>query len=394
MENKDLIAFMQKYLQINTSHPKPVYEQAIALFKAQALQDGFECIDIILPSGRPVLMVVVRGADPSLPALALNHHMDVVPAADPALWKFAPFAGHIENGLIYGRGTQDMKGVGVVHYGALKRLTEADRQPRRTICLVMVPDEEIGGETGVGQLVKTKEFKKLNIGYVLDEGLPSSSDETLFIKVSDRKPLQIRVTSKGSMAHGSRLRAHNAAHSLIDFLNKVTTFQYEQRVKTEEQPSGLLLSMNVTSLQAGVFNDGVVALNIIPDQAHATLDIRVPPTMSTREAAEMIDEWMKGFQQISYSIEAVVYEGKQGDTSSLLYRVLESAVGAAGLKAQPYFAEGASDLRFYLQEGIEGFGFTPFTIKDNLHGVDEAIALSDLALGCGLMYQILVDFCL
>ena len=37
-------------------------------------------------------------------------------------------------------------------------------------------DEQVGGETGMGAFIKTEEFKKLNIGFCLDEGLASPTN--------------------------------------------------------------------------------------------------------------------------------------------------------------------------------------------------------------------------
>lgn len=49
--------------------------------------------------------------------------------------------------------------------------------PLRTMHLSFVPDEEIGGVEGMGELLKTSEFKALGkIGLALDEGLANPQD--------------------------------------------------------------------------------------------------------------------------------------------------------------------------------------------------------------------------
>lgn len=37
-------------------------------------------------------------------------------------------------------------------------------------------DEEIGGEAGMGKLVASEKFKKMNIGFGLDEGLANPTE--------------------------------------------------------------------------------------------------------------------------------------------------------------------------------------------------------------------------
>ncbi len=54
---------------------------------------------------------------------------------------------------------------------AIRRLKAAKYEPKRTIHCLFVPDEEIGSARGMKKLIKIEEFKLLNIGFVLDEGI-------------------------------------------------------------------------------------------------------------------------------------------------------------------------------------------------------------------------------
>lgn len=44
------------------------------------------------------------------------------------------------------------------------------------VYLFMIIDEEVGGRMGLGEFVKTEDFKKLKVGFALDEGLACSED--------------------------------------------------------------------------------------------------------------------------------------------------------------------------------------------------------------------------
>merc|ERR1712107_214497 len=99
--------------------------------------------------GKPFLVMTWVGTDPGLPSVLLNSHTDVVPVF-PEHWKYEPFSAHKdENGDIYGRGTQDMKCVGIQHIEAVRRLKEQGKKFKRTIHLVFVPEEEVGGLEGM-----------------------------------------------------------------------------------------------------------------------------------------------------------------------------------------------------------------------------------------------------
>lgn len=79
------------------------------------------------------------GIDNSLPSILLNSHMDVVPVFEQH-WTHPPFAAEIdENGNIYGRGTQDMKSVGMQYLEAIKVLKDQGIRLKRTVHVVYVP---------------------------------------------------------------------------------------------------------------------------------------------------------------------------------------------------------------------------------------------------------------
>jgi aminoacylase len=385
-----MIKLLQDYLAINTVHPHADYQAVIALFKKQALADGFSIREIILPSGYPVLVITLEGSDPSLPALALNHHMDVVPADNAAQWDFPPFEGSVHDERIYGRGTQDCKGLGVAHYAALRELKQRGIQPARTIHLIMVPDEERGGYQGAQQFVAHPIFASLNIGYVLDEGMPSGNEQELLIKVDERTPLQIRVTSSGAQSHASGLLHHNAIHELTDFLAKIAQFQRDQQQLLDSHQPGDLISMQSTSLTT---NNN--ALNVIPPCAYATIDIRIPSRRSMDEGIAIIDALVAQHPTIRYEILATSQERCRAiSLDSPFYQILADAVLKHGLIPKPFAFEATTDARFYSHKGIETIGFTPFTVAPNLHGTNECIRIKDMTQGIAIFYNFLHAFCM
>ncbi len=384
-----MITLLQEYLAINTAHPHPDYHSAIALFKKHALADGFLVNELVLPSGNPVLIITLQGTCAELPALALNHHMDVVPADNVDEWLFPPFSGAVHNDIIYGRGTQDCKGVGVVQYVALKQLKHSGVSPARTIHLVMVPDEERGGFCGTREFVEHPLFVALNIGYVLDEGMASGKDEELLIKIGERTPIQIQVTSSGQQSHASGLFHENCIHTLINFLSEVETFQVKQQNISSDQP-GNLISMQITSL---ITNNN--ALNVIPSQAQATIDIRMPSRISYDDGIALIDALIKKHTNITYKILATSRERfKTIASDSSFYQIVAQAVSNQGLTPKPFIFEATTDARFYSHRGIQAIGFTPFTVTPNLHGTNENIHIKDLSQGRTIVYDFLRALCI
>ncbi len=393
--NESMIQFLQQYIAIETVFPNPRYDEALSFLIEQATRDGFTYQTIRLPSGFPALIITYQGSDPSLPSLVLNHHIDVVPAPHTQEWLVPPFSGHIREGMVIGRGTQDMKGVGVVHYYALKALKEAGIQPERTIHLLAVPDEERGGFGGTGQLIETEVFKNLTVGYVLDEGCPSGDPTSLYLKVDERKPLQIRLTAEGERAHGSKLAAHNATHELVQLLQRIVTHHNVQKELLAGNDPGTLLSMNITSLESGSYQDGAIALNVVSESATATIDIRIPPALRIEDVQILLQNELHHFPSITLQVEATVDERIPSITyETALYKALAESIAQQGLQPKAVITEGASDLRFHLKQGIDGIGFSPFTNKDTLHGVNEAVSIDDMIRGKEILIQVLQRLCI
>lgn len=69
-----------------------------------------------------------------------------------------------------------MKCVGTQYLGALRHFRRNNIRFKRTIHLTFVPEEEIGGVDGMREFIHMKEFKMLNVGFSLDEGIASPTN--------------------------------------------------------------------------------------------------------------------------------------------------------------------------------------------------------------------------
>lgn len=384
----ELVEFLQTYIRINTAQPKPDYRAAIQFFKQHAQRDGLQFQEIMLPSGRPAVVIAFKGSDATLPALGLNSHMDVVSAPNPEQWGRPPFRADIVNDVMIGRGTQDCKGVGAIQYWVLKTLAASGVRLRRSVYQLLTPEEELGGGTGSGQLVKTAAFKALNIGFLIDENAPSGTQGVFDIKISEKKPVWLNFKSVGAQAHGSKMIADNAIEKLLYALVEL------KRVVTATQRKdvdpGLQWTANVTSLQAG----DAATINVIPATAVATVDMRVPPQESTRKALDALDNILKRFPGVQYTLAREVFDYVQPDvTQSALTLAAKRAAEGLGFQARFVHAEGASDSKFYMQHGITCIGITPFFVEDREHRVDECVPLTELEYGYALMFNVVKDFC-
>ena len=263
-------------MRIPSVQPNPDYDQVIEFLVEQAKDLGLPYKTHCCVPGKPILIMTWEGLDPTLSSVILNSHTDVVPVF-PEHWIHEPFSAFKdEAGNIYGRGTQDMKCVGIQHLEAVRRLKSKGRRLRRTVHISYVPDEEIGGVNGMMLFVKTDLFKSLNVGFGLDEGL-ASEDEEIPLYYGERSKFWIKVICPGSPGHGSRFLENTAGEKAARIMERFLQFREEQQAKLEkdvELTLGDVTSVNLTLM------DGGVQVNVVPDKFSLSYDMRSLVTLS------------------------------------------------------------------------------------------------------------------
>jgi aminoacylase len=214
----------REYLRINTMQPNPDYSKCAGFLKNYAAELGLDYKQIEFVCGKPIVILSWKGTNPQSKSIILNSHTDVVPV-DRQFWDFDPFEAHKKpNGDIVARGSQDMKCVGIWYLEAIRKLKETKVNLKKTVHLTFVPDEEIGGADGMSLFVKSKEFKELNPGFALDEGLANNED-AFKVYYGERSPWWLTLTAKGGAGHASKFIEPCATEKLLAVLRKFSNFR-------------------------------------------------------------------------------------------------------------------------------------------------------------------------
>lgn len=162
--------------------------------------------------GRHALLYTWEGSDPAAAPAAWLAHQDVVPIAPgtEASWTQPPFAGVVEGGFVWGRGTLDDKSNLVTQLQALEMLLAAGVKPQRTVYFVFGHDEEIGGRQGVVQIVALLRERGVRLEWVLDEGLavtegvmPGISKPVALIGLAEKGSVSLRLAASAPPGHSS-----------------------------------------------------------------------------------------------------------------------------------------------------------------------------------------------
>jgi acetylornithine deacetylase/succinyl-diaminopimelate desuccinylase-like protein len=135
-------------------------------------------------------------------------------------------------------------------------------------------------------------------------------------------------------------------------------------------------------------------LNVVSDTASATVDIRVPPTMRMAEIHEQLRIMLHNYPGLSYEVKSTVAEREYDEfVETDLYKALADAIKEHGFQLENIYMEGSTDLRFYQEKGLHGFGLTPFTVAENLHGTNECVGINDLERGLQIFITFMKTFC-
>ena len=381
-ENPSTTLF-REYVRIPSVHPDPDYEEVVSFLVKQADSAGLDWRRYELSPGKPILVISWLGLEPSLPSVLLNSHMDVVPVF-PEHWTHPPFSAHKdEAGNIYGRGTQDMKCIGIMHLEAVKRLKCQGTRPKRTVHITFVPDEEIDGEFGMLGFAKTQYFKDLNVGFSMDEGMASPDDE-IPLYYGERNCFWIQVTCLGSPGHGSRFIENTAAEKAQHVINRLLDYRAKEKARLESNPDltpGDVTTVNLTLMSGGV------QVNVVPDKYVLNFDIRITPTTDIVEFEAMLRAWLSE-AGTDVSLEFIVDKYTDQSLTSiketdLWFSGLKRAFEKHNLMVKPQIFAANTDARYLREQGIATFGFspmprTPILLHDHDEFLNEAVLLKGI----------------
>jgi acetylornithine deacetylase/succinyl-diaminopimelate desuccinylase-like protein len=413
---------------MNTVNP-PGGEAAVQEFlKATLMASGFECELLAAAPGRPNLVARLRGEREG-PTLALLGHVDTV-RAEPEEWSFDPWAGDVVDGWVRGRGALDMKGQVAAEVAACVALGGKGWRPAAgELLLILTADEEVGGGLGAQWLCE-QHPDKVRSDFVVNEGggqLFEVGGRRLYtLSLGEKGIFRMRLRVKGRAGHASVPRiGDNALLKLASYLAALSeqppperseageallqaifgeAFVGEEGIRTglerlrAEQP---LLADYLVEPMLGVTLSPTLAeagkkANVIPSEAEALIDCRVPPGYGEDEALRQLTALIgEGDYSVEFS-EAVV--GNSSPISSPLADAIRGWLAEIDSEAElaPTVMRGFSDsnpFRTAFPEAIV-YGFCPHREIDLVaaaplvHGADERVPASDVELAAGFFYEL------
>jgi len=310
--------------------------------------------------------------------LAFAGHTDVVPTGPVEDWPHPPFDAVIEDGILHGRGAQDMKGGVACWIAAVSQLC-AEYTPLPTLQLLITSDEEGDSIDGTIRIVE----KMQTDGTLPDAvivGEPSSSKAVGdVIRRGRRGVVQIAAAFEGKQGHSAYPQdAVNAVHMAAPVLERITQIDWGEAA--EGFPA---TTCQITNVQAGTG-----ATNVIPGSCFASIDIRYNPGIDFEGIEQRIFKACEGAKvvlDIQHQAEAF-----STPDCPFLDQVCASIKQITGIETLRDTGGGTSDGRFLAAAGVPvvELGLTNSTI----HQVGECVAVHELDTLTSIYADIISNF--
>jgi acetylornithine deacetylase len=299
--------------------------------------------------------------------VALSGHMDTVPDTG---WSNDPWSGRIENGLLYGLGSADMKGPVAALIVAARALPE-----NLPVTLLLTTDEETT-KAGALEIVRSSQLVR--------SARPSAivvAEPTKMIPMrGHRVHVHFTAIATGVQAHSSSGRGYNANWHLVPFLVDMRAIYERLRGDTSLQDAAY--DPPFSDFNLVVDNHGA-AVNVTVPKATVTIKFRYSAKIDPTPIVEMV-------RDAARRAGLALSEAREGEPPELpedhpFVRFCSGIVGAAP-RVAPYGTD-ASQLQALAPCLVLGPGDIA-----QAHRPDECVPLAELAAAVPVFMRIAEDF--
>ncbi|MBK7725033.1 MAG: M20/M25/M40 family metallo-hydrolase [Dehalococcoidia bacterium] len=411
----EAVSLLREYLRIDTSNPPGNERPAVEFLRGILAAEGIPSEVAESAPGRSNLFARLG---PSAGGVCLLNHTDVVPV-ERQFWARDPFSGDLVDGMVWGRGALDMKGMGILELMVFLLLRRTGVPLTESVSFLAVADEEAGSAFGASWVAENRPAW-MDTGLVINEGayglaLPAGP-QVFQIAPTEKVPLWVRLTVHGRPGHGSVPHGDNCAEHLVQALERITRWQRELRIlpvmkeharaltgagvmRSAADDAILRAANRNPSLRARLSNTVAVTtinpgikVNVIPAEATATLDCRLLPDVDAdvflAELSAVIAD-----SRVELAIENR-FVGAESPLDTRFASVVRDVIAdmAEGAHIAPEMTSGFTDSRIYRLKGIPAYGFVPCLVPPEelggVHGHNERISVENIRLGLQVLYEV------
>lgn len=212
---------------------------------------------------------VAGGHDDARPTLLLNAHIDTVRPVDS--WTRDPYAPLVEDGRLYGLGSNDCGG-GLVSLLQVFRIMSA-RERSYNLVFLASAEEEVSGAGGVSMALPS--LPRIDVAVV---GEPTGMQPA----VAERGLMVLDVTARGRSGHAARGEGVNAIYEALDDMRWLRDYRFERESRFLGPTK-----MTLTVVRSGTQH------NVVPDRCDMVVDVRTNELYTNEEVYELVCAHLK-----------------------------------------------------------------------------------------------------
>lgn len=345
----------------------PANDGALEVLEEVLGAAGFDCTRV--DRGGICNLFARWGNKGNTKSFGFNGHTDVVPIGDEADWSMPPFGAEIKDGIMYGRGTTDMKS-GVAAFVAAAVDFVKDTPPDGSIVLAITGDEEGDALDGTTALLDymAENGERMDVCLVGEPTCPETMGD--MIKIGRRGSMNAHFKVTGKQGHAAYPhRANNPLPAMVRLMDRLASHELDQG-SDHFDPS---------TLAVVTVDTGNKATNVIPAQCRGAVNIR----FNDHHSGASLSDWLRGEADkiaeefglqvdVEIKISGESFITPPGALSDLVAGAVEAETGV-----QPELSTtgGTSDARFVKAHcPVVEFGL----VGQSMHQVDEHVRVEHI----------------
>ena len=298
-----------------------------------------------------------------------NGHTDVVPVGDEAAWTHPPFGAEVVDGVMYGRGTTDMKS-GVAAFAAAAVDFVRNTPPDGAVILTITGDEEADALHGTVALLDwmADEGERMSVCLVGEPTSPNHMGEMM--KIGRRGSMTVWFKTIGKQGHSAYPhRAVNPVSAIARLMDRLSSHELDQGTEHFDASTVAVLTIDTDN----------PATNVIPAETTSCVNIRFNDAHTgaslsdwIRSEASQVDAAFGTETEVKIKISGESFITPPGPLSDLVARAVEAETGIV-----PEFSTtgGTSDARFVKAHcPVVEFGL----VGQSMHQVDEHVRVDHI----------------
>jgi len=358
---KPEIELLCDLVQRQSITPEDAGCQSVLIERLQAC--GFVCETMIF--GEVTNLWARRGSES--PVLCFAGHTDVVPPGNLAEWSSDPFVPTFKDGLIYGRGTADMKAGLASIIVAIEQFLADNEDHKGSLALLITSDEEGRAREGTLKVIETLTARAETIDWCVI-GEPSSEKQLAdLVRIGRRGSLSGILTVNGIQGHVAYPQlADNPIRRFAPVLAELHEIEWDRG--NEYFPP--------TSFQVVDIQSGIGAPNVTPAELSARFNFRYSTEWNHESLKKRVHEVFDA-HDIDYDLTwHLSGEPFLTNAGALIDAVVQSVSEHTGKAPELSTGGGTSDGRFISPAGVDVVELGP--VNASIHKIDEHVKAADV----------------